>query len=224
MKKIIVIFFVPCLFIFQSCIEIIDDLTIHKDGSGVLKYTINLSASKVRVNSILALDSLDGAKVPTISEIKKKVALFKQTLALQKGITNVQITENYTDFIFKFECNFINVNLLQEGLQKSYSVISNDKSNTNSNFTWLSLDSKQLKRSVPELTIERFKEISQKDNELLKTGSYTSITRFDHLIARFDNPLSKISKDKKALMLKTNIYSLKEKQSILENTIYLISD
>ena len=224
MKKIIVIFFVPCLFIFQSCIEIIDDLTIHKDVSGVLKYTINLSASKVRVNSILALDSLDGAKVPTISEIKKKVALFKQTLALQKGITNVQITENYTDFIFKFECNFINVNLLQEGLQKSYSVISNDKSNANSNFTWLSLDSKQLKRSVPELTIERFKEISQKDNELLKTGSYTSITRFDHLIARFDNPLSKISKDKKALMLKTNIYSLKEKQSILENTIYLISD
>ena len=224
MKKIIVIFFIPCLFIFQSCIEIIDDLTIRKDGSGVLKYTINLSASKVRVNSILALDSLDGAKVPTISEIKKKVALFKQTLALQKGITNVQITENYTDFIFKFECNFINVNLLQEGLQKSYSVISNDKSNANSNFTWLSLDSKQLKRSVPELTIERFKEISQKDNELLKTGSYTSITRFDHLIARFDNPLSKISKDKKALMLKTNIYSLKEKQSILENTIYLISD
>ncbi len=224
MKKILVIFFVPCLFIFQSCIEIIDDLTIHKDESGVLKYTINLSASKVRVNSILALDSLDGAKVPTISEIKKKVALFKQTLALQKGITNVQITENYTDFIFKFECNFINVNLLQEGLQISYSVFSNDKSNANSNFTWLYLDSKQLKRSVPELTTERFKKISPKDNELLKTGSYTSITRFDHLIARFDNPLSKISKDKKALMLKTNIYSLKEKQSILENTIYLISD
>jgi hypothetical protein len=223
-KKILVIFFVPCLFIFQSCIEIIDDLTIHKDESGVLKYTINLSASKVRVNSILALDSLDGAKVPTISEIKKKVALFKQTLALQKGITNVQITENYTDFIFKFECNFINVNLLQEGLQISYSVFSNDKSNANSNFTWLYLDSKQLKRSVPELTTERFKKISPKDNELLKTGSYTSITRFDHLIARFDNPLSKISKDKKALMLKTNIYSLKEKQSILENTIYLISD
>ena len=93
-----------------------------------------------RVNSILALDSLDGAKVPTISEIKKKVALFKQTLALQKGITNVQITENYTDFIFKFECNFINVNLLQEGLQISYSVFSNDKSNANSNFTWLYLD------------------------------------------------------------------------------------
>ena len=224
MKKILVIFFVPCLFIFQSCIEIIDDLTIHKDESGVLKYTINLSASKVRVNSILALDSLDGAKVPTISEIKKKVALFKQTLALQKGITNVQITENYTDFIFKFECNFINVNLLQEGLQISYSVFSNDKSNANSNFTWLYLDSKQLKRSVPELTTERFKKISPKDNELLKTGSYTSITRFDHLIARFDNPLSKISKDKKALMLKTNTYSLKEKQSILENTIYLISD
>ena len=224
MKKIIVIFFIPCLFIFQSCIEIIDDLTIRKVGSGVLKYTINLSASKVRVNSILALDSIEGVKVPSILEIKKKVALFKQTLALQKGITNVQISENYTDFIFKFECSFTNVDLLQDGLHISYSIISNEKSLANTNFTWLYLDSKLLRRSVPKLTTERLKKISQKDNELLKTGSYTSITRFDHLIARFDNPLSKISKDKKALMLKTNTYSLKEKQSILENTIYLISD
>lgn len=56
-----------------------DELTIHDDGSGTLKYVINLSSSRVKVNSILALDSLDGKKVPSIEEIKTKVSLFKKT-------------------------------------------------------------------------------------------------------------------------------------------------
>ena len=93
-----------------------DELTIHDDGSGTFKYAINLSSSRVKVNSILALDSLDGKKVPSIEEIKTKVSLFKKTLSLQNGISNISISENYTDFIFKFECNFTNIDLLQEGL------------------------------------------------------------------------------------------------------------
>ena len=32
-----------------SCIEISDDLTLNNDGSGTLRYKINLSASKVKV-------------------------------------------------------------------------------------------------------------------------------------------------------------------------------
>jgi hypothetical protein len=50
------------LFSFTSCIEIIDDVTVKNDGSGSMKYTINLSASKVKINTILALDSLDHPK------------------------------------------------------------------------------------------------------------------------------------------------------------------
>ena len=80
----------------------------------------------MKVNSILALDSLDGKKVPSIEEIKTKVSLFKKTLSLQNGISNISISENYTDFIFKFECNFTNIDLLQEGLCKTFLIISND--------------------------------------------------------------------------------------------------
>ena len=36
-----------------------DELTIHDDGSGTLKYAINLSSSRVKVNSILALEFLN---------------------------------------------------------------------------------------------------------------------------------------------------------------------
>jgi len=201
-----------------------DELTIHDDGSGTLKYAINLSSSRVKVNSILALDSLDGKKVPSIDEIKAKVLLFKKTLTLQNGISAVNVSENYTDFIFKFECNFTNIDLLQEGLRKSFSIISNDNKISESEFSWLSWDSKVLKRSIPSIATEKLQSITDNDLALLKTGTYTSITRFDKPVVRFENPLSKLSKDKKALMLRTDTYSLKEKQSLLENTIYLFSN
>jgi len=201
-----------------------DELTIHDDGSGTLKYAINLSSSRVKVNSILALDSLDGKKVPNIDEIKAKVLLFKKTLSLQNGISNIGISENYTDFIFKFECDFTNIDLLQEGLRKSFSIISNEKTISEPDFSWLSWDSRVLKRSIPSLATDKLKHFTDNDLALLKTGTYTSITRFDRPVVRFENLLSKLSKDKKALMLRTDTYSLKEKQSLLENTIYLFSN
>ena len=222
MNKLVSLLFVFCLLIFQSCIEIMDELTIHDDGSGTLKYAINLSSSRVKVNSILALDSLDGKKVPSIDEIKTKVSLFKKTLSLQNGISNISISENYVDFIFKFECDFVSIDLLQEGLRKSFSLVLNDKPILVSDFYWLFWDSKVLERSVPSIATNKLNGITENDLSLLKTGTYTSITRFDRGVERFENPLSKLSKDKKALMLRTDTYSLKEKHSLLENTIYLI--
>ena len=176
----------------------------------------------MKVNSILALDSLDGKKVPSIEEIKTKVSLFKKTLSLQNGISNISISENYTDFIFKFECDFTSIDLLQEGLRKTFSITLNDKSILASDFSWLFWDSKVLERSVPSIATNKLNGITENDLSLLKTGTYTSITRFDRGVERFENPLSKLSKDKKALMLRTDTYSLKEKPSLLENTIYLI--
>ena len=84
------IILLPLLFL-TSCIDIIDDLTLHNDGSGTLKYSINLSASKVKVNSILALDSFNNQKVPSIEEIKKTIREFQVLLANEPGISNVKI-------------------------------------------------------------------------------------------------------------------------------------
>jgi hypothetical protein len=223
-NKIIYFLYLFCFLIFQSCIEIIDDLTIHNDGSGKHKYAINLSSSRIKVNSILALDSLNGKKVPSISEIKEKIAQFKQTLSMQKGISSVEISENYVDFIFKFECDFTNLTLFQDGMKKTFAVIFNDKSISEMEFLWISFDSKTLKRSVPSIALDTFNKIGENDLELLKTGIYTSITRFDKIVNEFTNPLSKLSKDKKSLMLKTNTYSLKNKHSLLDNTINLVSN
>ena len=65
------IFAILSAVLLTGCVEIIDDLTLNSDGSGCFKYNVNLSSSKIKINAILALDSLDGKRVPTLDEIKK---------------------------------------------------------------------------------------------------------------------------------------------------------
>lgn len=206
-----------------SCIEISDDLTMHNDGSGTLRYKINLSASKVKVNSILALDSLDGKKVPSIQEISSKIGEFAKLLDAQPGISNVLIEENYTDFILKFSCDFSSIMSLQEGLANAIEAVSKDKLGPEADEIWITWDGNKLKRSIPAFARAKVKAYKSNDLELLKEGTYTSITRFDRPIEKFDNSLGTLSKSKTAVMVKASAFSIKENQDLLENTIYLFS-
>jgi hypothetical protein len=72
-----ILFVLSLLFCLSSCIELIDDITIHANGTGTLKYSINLSSSKVKVHSMLALDSLNGIKMLNQSELQLKITQFK---------------------------------------------------------------------------------------------------------------------------------------------------
>ncbi|MFM6935858.1 MAG: hypothetical protein ACKOXP_10470 [Flavobacteriales bacterium] len=221
MKKILLLL---TLFVsLVSCIEISDDLTIHNDGSGTLRYKINLSASKVKVNSILALDSLDGKKVPSIQEISGKVGEFAKILDAQTGISNVLIEENYTDFLLKFSCDFTSIMALQAGLANAIEAVSKEKLGPEADEIWITWDGNKLKRSIPAFARAKVKAFKSNDLELLKEGTYTSITRFDRPIEKFDNTLGTLSKSKTAVLVKTSAFSIKENQDLLENTIYLIS-
>ena len=110
--------FLVVFFTMSSCIEIIDDLTFKSDGSGTFKYTLNLSASKLKVNSILALDSLDGKKVPSIQEIKDKINKYKEIIAQKEGISNVKVETDFTNFILKIQCDFTSILTLQKAIKE----------------------------------------------------------------------------------------------------------
>lgn len=216
-------FFVLIVAILTSCIEIIDDLTIRNDGSGKLKYTINLSASKLKLNSILALDSLDGHKVPTIQELQEQLTLFKNKLAKKEGISSVVVESNFTDFIFKVECEFTSVLLLQDALKELVSEEMKDENISELHQNWLSWDGHKLIRSIPELTIQKTKKLKDEDIALLKQGNYTSITRFERPVEKFDNASAILAKNRLAVMVKRNPYDLIQNPNLLENVIYLSS-
>jgi hypothetical protein len=204
-----------------SCIEIIDDITLKNDGSGTLKYTINLSESKVKINSILALDSLDGKKVPSIPEMEERIASFKKKLSAKTGISNVTIESNFTNYIFKLQCDFTNVVALQNALKDVIEEESKEKNIPELEQNWLSWDGVKMTRSIPEITVKKTKEIKSEDIELMKQGNYTSITRFERPVEKFDNTAAVLSKNKMAVMIKTNPYALTQNSNILENSIYL---
>ena len=203
MKKFLLLILISFLSL-TSCIEIIDDITINSDGSGTFKYTINLSQSRVKVNSILALDSLEGRKVPEINEIKTEIETFRKTLSQQPGISNVKIESNYTDYIFKISCNFSSISNLQTGIVKSVEITTGKKIET---IDWISKSEKSFERDLPSIVTDRIN-LYGRDLEAFKEGTYTSITRFDKKIKTTENDSSVISKNGMAVLLKTDTYSL----------------
>lgn len=214
-------FFFLLFALVSSCIEISDDLTLNNDGSGTLRYKINLSASKIKVNSILALDSLNGKPVPSKAEISAKINEFVRILDAQVGISNVLIEENYTDYIFKFSCDFTSIRNLQDGIKLSLAQISNDKLSTSAEQFWLSWDGNTLVRSIPTYVTQQIKNHKLEEEEKLKEGVYTSIARFERPVASFENKLSTLSKNQMAVMVRTNTFDLKNNQHLLDNTIVL---
>lgn len=212
------------LFSLTSCIEILDDLTLNNDGSGTFKYTINLSSSKVKVNSILALDSLDGKKVPSIDEISDKIDNVVDKLKEQEGISNVQMESNYDDFIFKLQCDFTSINILQDAVTNIIKIEAKKSDLKDFDTRWLSYEDDKLTRSIPQITIEKTSQLKKEDAELLKEGSYTTITRFEKDVESYENENAKKAKNNRAVMLRTNAYSLTQSPNLLDNTIYLVKD
>jgi hypothetical protein len=205
----------------SSCIEIFDDITLHNDGSGTFKYNVNLSSSKLKINSILALDSVNGKKVPSIQDIQTDILRFKAKFEAKEGISNVSIESNFTDFLFKIKCDFTNVMALQEALKeviKEENLIQNIEDLSP---CWITWEGNKMTRSIPDMLSNKSRELNGEEIQLLSQGKYTSISRFDRTIEKFDNPNAKLSASKLAIMLQTNTYSLFQNAKILENTIYL---
>jgi hypothetical protein len=222
MRLLTFLLLVFSLFGLTSCIEIIDDVTVNNDGSGSLKYTINLSASKVKINSILALDSLEGRPVPSKEELEERIVIFKKKLSLKTGISNVIVESNFEDYIFKLSCDFTSVQALQHAVKEVVMEETKEKNLEGMDHDWLLWDGNKLSRSIPEITLDRTRNLKPEDAELLKLGNYTSITRFQRPVEKFENTSAALSKNRLAVMVKTNPYLLTQDNDLLENTIYLI--
>ena len=204
-----------------SCVEIIDDLTLNLDGSGTFKYTVNLSSSKVKVNSILALDSFNGKKVMKIGELDNLLFSFKDALKKEKGIRSVQMEFNKTDFIIKIAIDFGSINDLQNGIKSALQKVEPKNNINGEEGIWMAWDGKSLERIIPNIVAERIKNVNETENNLLKTGTYTCISRLPKSIAKTNNANCKLNPSKTATMLRVNASDLKLNPNLLEHTITL---
>lgn len=218
MKLIKFFFLLPVLALFTSCVDIFDEIVLHQDGSGTYKYTLNLSASKVKINSLLALDSLDGQRIPKIPEIKDKIKLYTEKLEQKEGISNVKVDANYDNFIFKFSCDFTSVNTLQTAIKEILKEEIKDKNNPLLNENWVSWDGKQLVRNIPNFT-SPISKLKAEDKELLKNGKYIAVSRFDKEVVKCDNANAQISPSKTAVMVKASTFQVASNPSLLKSSV-----
>src|SRR5690606_3931248 len=99
----------PLTALFSSCFQLIEEVTVNADGSGTLVLTANLSQSRSKLASVMLLDSVNGYKVPSKQDIRKKMEEAANTLRSIKGISKVGHTVDFDKYIVTIRFAFNDV-------------------------------------------------------------------------------------------------------------------
>ncbi len=106
MKRIFPLLICGLSLTFQSCFDIIEEVSLKTDGSGNFKMVLNMSRSKTKINSIMKMKTVNGHDVPTKTEIKQKVADIESVVKKTTGISNVKTSLDFENYIASITCNF----------------------------------------------------------------------------------------------------------------------
>ncbi|HET6991180.1 MAG TPA: hypothetical protein VFJ43_07650 [Bacteroidia bacterium] len=209
------------ILLFSGCFEIVEDVTVHKNGSGTFFYTINLSQSKERIDGLMKMDSTDGYRVPQRKEIDADILKVKTTIGKSPGITNVVTSSDWVNYIFTLKFDFNSINNLNLAVETVSQELTSDhkripEAADNFAFTGSTFDRKShydAKTQAPKLTA--------KDKEILRAASYTCIFRFDDPVNTCSNKDSKVSKSGKSVMTRLNMLDLALGEKSIINKILL---
>ncbi len=211
----------PCLLLFTSCFQLIEDVTVKQDGSGVAVFTANLSQSRSKLASIMLLDSVNGYKVPSKTDIRNHLTEISDELKKIQGISNVSHTVDFEKFIATIRFSFVNV----EDLNTVANRIFEEMKVTPSNKSSYTYDKKNRVFSrtylyEPKAKAE-FDKLKEADKEVFNSASYTSIYRFDHPVVSQSNPSAKLAASQKAVMMQSPILGLINGKTNITNQIKL---
>lgn len=202
MKKIAVLLLVSTLF--SGCFEWIEDLQLNQDGSGIYKTTLNLSSSKFRVKSVLALDSINGKAVPSMDEIDNRLASWCQELEKRKTITKASHTLDRTELIVKLVVHFNRLDRFQQAVVESFPTTEGFEVDFFKD--WMTFDGRNFERkqlkNIPEEWQRKWQE--DEDFDKLTEAKCVFIHRFFDQVKEVDHPTIKVSKNGKNTMLHLN--------------------
>lgn len=219
-KKIFKFAFLSSLFFLASCFEVVEEINLNDDGSGNIEFTINLSRSKTKLNSIMLLDSINNYKVPKKQDIKNHFTKTVNEIKKINGVSNVKQTTNFEDFIFTINCDFNNIDVLNKVISHFGSTTESKRIMKNKHFKYNTV-TKTFTRNYHYDLQSEFNKINSKDKEIFKNASYTTIYRFESLINTSKNKSAKISGSKKAIMLKVPTQDIISNKNTIKNTIQL---
>ncbi|WP_299617698.1 hypothetical protein [uncultured Tenacibaculum sp.] len=219
-RKIKIIALLLSSFLLVSCFEFVEEVSFNEDGSGNVVLTLNLSKSKTKLASIMLLDSINGYKVPSKEKIRQQVNKALVKVKKLKGVSNVQSNLNFKEFIVTVSFDFDNVDVLNTVIASFSSKKDAMSIKKHKHFTY-NKNKKTFTRSHHFDFSKEIKKAKEKDKAILKDASYTSIYRFKSPVKTFQNKHCRISKTKKALMLRASIQDIITNNKSIKNHIEL---
>jgi hypothetical protein len=215
-KNLLLLFISLC---FSSCFQIIEEINLTTAGSGNVSLTLNLSASKTKVASLMLMDSIQGYKVPSRQTIQRELDEVVAYLKKSPGISNVQKKVDFENYIVSVSFAFkeiANIDKVNQNVLKKLKI----KGLSNSSYTY-NAKSQVFQRSyqhTKEAALE-YNKLKPEVKKIFKDAAYVSIYRFEQPVAVCTNPLAKISKSKKAVMLNTGVLGLINGKTDISNRI-----
>jgi hypothetical protein len=200
-----------------SCFEVIEDITVHRNGSGTYKFIVNLSQSKNQIDKIRTQDSILHFKVPTTAMADAKINEVKNKLKSIEGISNVTITQDHTNYIYHLSCDFKNVTSLNNAILNVWKTY--DKK-APAALSLYSYENGIFKRNTTVSELEHITQLAgSQERELLQKANYTVICRFDTTIAISNSMNYSLSPSKKATLYKKDVWSTIADKGISNNII-----
>ncbi|CAN5900687.1 hypothetical protein BH11BAC4_BH11BAC4_17620 [soil metagenome] len=221
MRKITYLILFGCLCLFQSCFEVVEQLVFKDDGSGSFQLLVNMSKSKTKLNSIRKMKTVNGHDVPTKEEISSKVKELENAIKNTAGITNVKTALDFDNYIASISCNFSKVNNLNLAA-RNVAKLDNGNDKVLEDAYQYDPGKKIFSRMNKFFVKEDYRKMSNADKEIFATANYTGIFRFDSEVAGTSNKESKVSANKKAVMLKLNALDVLSQKRSIENNINLV--
>lgn len=207
MKKVLVL--ILCFF-FSSCFEITERIKHYNDQSGTYSLVVDFSKSWFKTKSAIWLEEVDGVSIPNEDDIKNKLADFRLNASKIEGVSGISTKYDFENYIFVLKFAYKNITALNAVLN------SMDKNNNLVHFTNANGNFERIASyPIPKKIIEK----EDKKEDLLN-ANIIAIYSFEKEIIKVNNPSSKLSKNKKTVFLKQNVYTVLKSNSIMNNTIY----
>lgn len=212
----------PLIFLFSSCFELIEDTTFNEDGSGIYKVTLNMSSSQTRLNSVMAMDSIDGKKVPSEQDLQLEIETFIAALNEQKGIKNAKATLSTEEWILKFSCAFDDLSALKNGLNSATSKWQKKDQKIGDYFE-ISFSDTGYRRKINTQFSDQWKSKASEDEDYnkLKEGKCVFIQRFPKPISTTSRDDVNIAKNGLACMLMLSPYEIIQNPEELSYSVTL---
>ena len=206
MKKLIILSI--CLLL-TSCFEITEKIKHNSDQSGDYSLVVDFSSSWFKTKSAIMLEEVDGVSIPNEEDIKSKLAQFRAEASKIKGISKISTSYDFNTYIFKINFSYNSLETLNAVLNAI------DKKNTlvhfkNNNGKFERIASYPLPKNLVKN--------EDKKEDLLK-ANIVAVYTFDKDVAMVQNANSKLSKSKKTVFLKQNIWNVLNNNKLMNNSI-----